>query len=225
MKRGIHKQNPSAMKWLVILCSGAGLLCFAFMWLLPQFNEKEAGWQPLNDLVEERLWEESSKQGVTSEPVKDQKDVGSEMGKTPQNDEGTAQETEKAGTPNLAQGASSSEGQVEGQYKSSIQGGASSLKNDASSVGTVQQKSQDPPASEPLSSSSVQKAPEGSVAINTAGEDELTTLPGIGPAKAKAIISYRKQHGPFRFPEDVLEVKGIGPKMLAKIKDRLYFGE
>jgi competence protein ComEA len=56
------------------------------------------------------------------------------------------------------------------------------------------------------------------VNINTAKVDELATLPGIGPAKAEAIVKYRKDHGKFKKIEDLKEVKGIGDKLIEKIK-------
>ncbi len=59
------------------------------------------------------------------------------------------------------------------------------------------------------------------VNINTAGLDELCTLPGIGPVKAQAIIDYRTQNGPFQSIEDIVKVKGIGAKTLEKIRHRL----
>jgi len=42
-------------------------------------------------------------------------------------------------------------------------------------------------------------------------------LPGIGPAKAKAIIEYREENGPFRSAEDIKNVSGIGEKTFEKI--------
>ena len=56
------------------------------------------------------------------------------------------------------------------------------------------------------------------VNINTANVDELATLPGIGPAKAEAIVKYRKDHGKFKKVEDLKEVKGIGDKIIEKVK-------
>jgi|AntAceMinimDraft_9_1070365.scaffolds.fasta_scaffold34312_2 competence protein ComEA len=51
--------------------------------------------------------------------------------------------------------------------------------------------------------------------INTATAEQLTELKGIGPVYAKRIVEYRKTHGPFQKPEDIMKVKGIGPKLLA----------
>lgn len=56
------------------------------------------------------------------------------------------------------------------------------------------------------------------VNINTAGQAELETVPGIGPAIARAIITYRNEHGPFQTVDDLIAVSGIGPKTLEKIR-------
>lgn len=55
--------------------------------------------------------------------------------------------------------------------------------------------------------------------INTADLATLESLPGIGEAKAQAIIDYRTANGNFNSVDDLTHVKGIGEKMLAKIKD------
>ncbi len=61
-------------------------------------------------------------------------------------------------------------------------------------------------------------APEGhKVDINRATRDELEALPGIGPVLAGRILEYRERHGPFRSLDDLLKVKGIGPKTVARI--------
>ena len=56
------------------------------------------------------------------------------------------------------------------------------------------------------------------VNLNTATKDELVALPGIGPAKAQAIIDYRTQHGGFRQVEELKDVNGIGAKRFEKLK-------
>lgn len=54
--------------------------------------------------------------------------------------------------------------------------------------------------------------------INRAPASELVHLPGIGPAMAQRIITYRKQFGPFKTVDDLDKVSGIGPKKLAAMR-------
>ena len=57
--------------------------------------------------------------------------------------------------------------------------------------------------------------------INTASVLELTQLKRIGPKIAQRIVDYREKHGPFEMPEDIMKVKGIGPKTFELNKDRI----
>lgn len=57
------------------------------------------------------------------------------------------------------------------------------------------------------------------VNVNTATATELTALPGIGETIAQAIVEYRDNNGAFRSVEDLLQVKGIGEKKLAALRD------
>lgn len=66
-----------------------------------------------------------------------------------------------------------------------------------------------------------QKAGAAKVNVNTAGAEELQTLPGVGPATAKAIIAWREENGRFRSVDDLLDVSGIGKATLAKFRDRV----
>lgn len=59
------------------------------------------------------------------------------------------------------------------------------------------------------------------VNINTAGQSELCTLPGIGEARALDIISYRERNGAFRTTEDIMKVSGIKNSVYEKIKDKI----
>ena len=64
----------------------------------------------------------------------------------------------------------------------------------------------------------------GVVDINNAKTKELTSLKGIGKKKARAIIRYRKQHC-FRSVDEIVNVKGIGPKFLEKNRANMKIGE
>ena len=60
--------------------------------------------------------------------------------------------------------------------------------------------------------------------INRATRDELMQLPMIGPVKADAIIEYREFQGGFRVIDDLLDVHGIGPATLDRIRDDITIG-
>lgn len=64
-------------------------------------------------------------------------------------------------------------------------------------------------------------AQSGKININQATAEQLDGLEGIGSTRAKAIVQYREQNGPFQSVDDLLQVKGIGPKVLEAIRDRL----
>ncbi len=59
----------------------------------------------------------------------------------------------------------------------------------------------------------------GRVDLNTADAAELDTLPGVGPATAKAILDWREENGRFTAVEDLLSVSGIGDKTFADLED------
>jgi len=71
-----------------------------------------------------------------------------------------------------------------------------------------------PPASGEASSPAL-------VDINRASQAELESLPGIGPALAERIISYRLEHGPFPSIEDIQRVSGIGPATFERIREQI----
>jgi competence protein ComEA len=59
----------------------------------------------------------------------------------------------------------------------------------------------------------------GPIDINSASQEELESLPGIGPVIAARIIAYREENGPFSKPEAIQNVSGIGPATFERIKD------
>ncbi len=62
------------------------------------------------------------------------------------------------------------------------------------------------------------------VNINTADADQLQTLYGIGPVLAQRIVSDREENGPFRLPENIIRVKGIGQGKLEQIINYITVG-
>src|SRR5262245_37841561 len=58
---------------------------------------------------------------------------------------------------------------------------------------------------------------EGRLDLNLADSTELVLLPGVGPALASRILAARQKRGRFQTPRDLLEVRGIGEKTLAKL--------
>ena len=61
----------------------------------------------------------------------------------------------------------------------------------------------------------------GKVNINTADKETLMTLPGVGETRAQAILDDREANGPFRHPEDITRVSGIGETLMEGMLDRI----
>ena len=57
----------------------------------------------------------------------------------------------------------------------------------------------------------------GVVNINTADAAQLALLPGVGAAAAQRIVDYRKEHGEFQKPTDLMQVRGIGDKSFERL--------
>jgi competence ComEA-like helix-hairpin-helix protein len=62
------------------------------------------------------------------------------------------------------------------------------------------------------------------VDLNTADFSMLDALPGVGPARARAIIGYREANGPFHAVQELARVPGIGPAALARLQSRVRVG-
>lgn len=61
--------------------------------------------------------------------------------------------------------------------------------------------------------------------INSADEQALQRVPGIGEALAKRIVDFRKQHGPFERVEDLMKVRGIGERSFEKMRPFITVGK
>src|SRR5205809_5916853 len=69
------------------------------------------------------------------------------------------------------------------------------------------------------------KPPTKPVNINTATSEELQQVPGIGPATAEKILQMRKSYGAFKSVDDLLAIRGLGPKRLEKMRKYLTVGK
>ena len=73
----------------------------------------------------------------------------------------------------------------------------------------------------PEEGSTGENAGETTVNINTAGQEELMCLSGIGASRAADIVAYREENGRFTKPEDLMKVPGIKEATFRKLKDRI----
>jgi len=63
------------------------------------------------------------------------------------------------------------------------------------------------------------------VDLNRADQEELESLPGVGPHLASQIMEYREKLGPFQRVEDLMNVRGIGEKKFEQLKDLITVGK
>jgi len=69
------------------------------------------------------------------------------------------------------------------------------------------------------------KPPAKPVNTNTATSEELQQVPGIGPVTAEKILQMRKSYGAFKSVDDLLAIRGLGPKRLEKMRKYLTVGK
>ena len=72
-----------------------------------------------------------------------------------------------------------------------------------------------------LMTGSVFAEEQGKININTATVEELVQLSRVGPSYAEKIVAFRQENGPFKTPEDIMLVAGIGQKTFELNKDRI----
>ncbi|MFA5927046.1 MAG: helix-hairpin-helix domain-containing protein [Patescibacteria group bacterium] len=101
----------------------------------------------------------------------------------------------------------------EGQQAANVAQASESITRDA---GVVKGQS-----TQSVSPEKPQVVVSATVNINTASVEQLDALPGIGPTYAKRIVEYREANGKFASIDEVMKVKGIGPKTFEKFKDKI----
>jgi len=158
------------------------------------------GWVPVNESVEAAVAGEGAAEGETSGTARapdagdsaSTADAGGAAGAPDERDEPVVGEaSEGAANPTGASGAATGE----------TPAGDAEAAADAGSA----------PAA----------ADDGLLDLNAASAAELDALPGIGPAKAQAIVADRAANGPFGTVEELTRVKGIGDKMLDKLRPHI----
>ncbi|MBN3525859.1 ComEA family DNA-binding protein [Paenibacillus apiarius] len=173
-----------------------GLAVCMCLWLRPQWEQETGIWQPVNDEIAQLL-------GPSQETEPNEADksvpVRTKAGKEGPDEPSSSPQSAK---PELNASARSADPAA------------------SSSPRAIHSTQQTDARSSELTDS--HRAGSGNlININQADANLLTELPGIGPSKAKAIIAYREQHGPFNKVSDVTKVKGIGPKMFAKLRGKI----
>src|SRR5262245_333452 len=68
-------------------------------------------------------------------------------------------------------------------------------------------------------------APATKINLNSASAEQLSTVPGLGPKLAERIVEHRQKEGAFRSVQELMNVKGVGEKNLARIQGYLVVGD
>lgn len=196
---------------------GSGLILFAG----GQRSEPQEEWTLLNRKVEQVL-------AVESEPNEMQSNYGHATGKrtVKEASDKTERSADAEAAGNVKHDAMQGSADIPAAVSNNpMTGNASTVKQSnvadsssdtdgVSSNGAVMSRTNSVTNHQAIASVSGEKK----VNINTATAAELMELPGVGAKKAEAILDYRNQHGPFKRVNDLDHVKGIGAKMLAKMK-------
>lgn len=179
------------------------LLCIAFV--RESRQQGIEGWTPVNEALKEAIG------SLASPSVDKEKEVAADLATKQGIDLSTDQPTSQ-----LSQTTSQLSDDPLGQLPDPTSNQSSSHVSDPTSS----------PASTDSASENVEEAPRdtapGTLDLNRATEADLDALPGIGPSKAKAILAHRDKIGGFRKVEQLLDVKGIGPKVFEHLSSLVH---
>jgi competence protein ComEA len=188
-----------------LLVSGAAIVMLILVWRFVQGGAAsiQGGFVPVNEQMQELLNRQSEDPGAKV----DKNTVGSKDAKISTNVQGGKDSNEVKDSKD-AKDAKDAEDAKDVKGIKDVQGANES----------VDLKIQESQASFEHPATEATKK----LNINTATWEQLDKLPGIGESKAKAIIAYRGEKGYFRKIEDLAKVKGIGDKMVVKLKAYIY---
>jgi competence protein ComEA len=77
----------------------------------------------------------------------------------------------------------------------------------------------------PVAAAAAKAAPAAKINLNTATAEQLSEVPGVGPKLAQRIVEHRQKEGSFRSVQELMNVKGVGEKNLAKLQGYLVVGD
>lgn len=201
MREGMRKTSALPMRWLIAMSLAViGVAICMWIWVKPQGSLQAGTWTDLNDEIESIMAAEGKEAQITESKMSSKSIPAAEQ---------HAQNKQQSSVSTVAHKDDGADAGKGGQSE------AASLLPSTDVLKTEKEHS----------SASGNKGAKGAVSqllnINEADASALVTLPGIGPSKAKAIIEYREKKGAFRQVDDLMKVKGIGKKMMAKIRDQV----
>ncbi|WP_258298064.1 ComEA family DNA-binding protein [Paenibacillus peoriae] len=194
---------------------GSGLILFAG----GQRSEPQEEWTLLNHKVEQAVAMDSepNESQRSSDYTQEKPAVKEPSDKAERSKNAEAAANVKRDTVQISTGVSAavSENSIAGNSSTVKQSGVADSSSDTGIVSSNGATSRTNMVSDSVTTP---VSGEKKVNINTATAAELMELPGVGAKKAEAILNYRNQHGAFKRVNDLDHVKGIGAKMLAKMK-------
>ncbi|GMK41371.1 hypothetical protein PCCS19_44270 [Paenibacillus sp. CCS19] len=183
-----HSSNRLRLA-IIIGCLGALLAGYG---VFRMQHGTEDSWQPLNDNLNALLSDESVSNA-------------SSESKASSGDAASVQQSAKTAPSPTSTTAPQAIANIEPVTETQASANSSSIE-------TVQS------TSDAVGADSAVASTDGRIDINHATAQQLDELPGIGPAKAAAIVADREANGPFRSVDDLDRVKGIGLKMIEKLR-------
>jgi competence protein ComEA len=191
---------------IVLLVLGGALLTYS---LLQGDSSDSAipGWVPVNEKLEEAM-------AAYSQPKSDQAPAQSAIrdpspSQTVEQRKSAMNNNESAATADINNNTSATPSSIE-----SMTAATNSTKSPAGASGSEPNIAS---ASTPNTPAIPAEDTSALLDLNSATAAQLEQLPGIGPSKSQAILAYREQHHGFGSTKELLEVKGIGPKMFDRI--------
>ncbi len=136
----------------------------------------------------------------------------------------TAEDSEEQNRSNTTAGEETTNGEVlneENTDSNTTNTGDTTSENNESNSDNTSNNADNDNNSQDDTESSTEHIDDGRIDLNTAGLTELDTITGVGPVIAQRILDYRAQIGQFTSVDELLDVTGIGPKTLEKMRSQV----